>query len=53
MSWVSPDGPILERSMSTDVPIAMVQMVIRVAIIAPWILSVKKEMRKPPRARID
>jgi hypothetical protein len=57
MSWypkrlgsASPEGPILEVSIDTDVPTAIVQMTMRRPIKAPWMLSVMKDTRNPPKA---
>lgn len=47
---VNLDGAILLVSMVTLVPIAIEQMMRSSPIMAPWMLSVMNEIRKPPSA---
>lgn len=50
LSLVSPDGSILLVSMVTLTPMAIEQMMMSSPIMAPWMLSVMNEIRKPPSA---
>jgi len=47
---VSPDDSIKPVSILVSTPMVMVAMMMRPSTIAPWMLSVKKEILNPPRA---
>lgn len=49
---VRPEEAIREGSISVRVPMAMVAMTMRPRTMTPWMLSVRKEIRKPPSAEM-